>query len=91
LPLNFNLKLSLFQFLLSRALIGQIFLVLLEYCSFSLLQYQYQGFSIVLQYKTARLVQPWSQLARWGHSGVLFSKRTTRPPYHMDFLTTLKY
>ena len=23
------------------------------------LQYQYQGFSIVLQYKTARLVHPW--------------------------------
>ena len=43
-----------------RTLIRQIFLVLLEYCSFSnsVLQYQYQGFSIVLQYKTARLVQP---------------------------------
>ena len=38
-------------------------LVLLEYCSFSkvVLQYQYQGFSIVLQYKTARLVHPWRE------------------------------
>ena len=37
-----------------------IFLVLLEYCLFPkvVLQYQYQGFSIVLQYKTARLVHP---------------------------------
>ena len=44
-----------------RALIRQMSLVLLEYCSFSkvVLQYQYQGFSIVLQYKTARLVHPW--------------------------------
>jgi hypothetical protein len=69
--LNFNFKLSSFQFILSlylkcckssaRALITQIVLVLLEYCSFSkvALQYQYQGFSIVLQYKTARLVHPW--------------------------------
>jgi hypothetical protein len=42
-------------------LIRQICLVLLEYCSFSkvVLQYQYQNFSIVLQYKTARLVHPW--------------------------------
>jgi hypothetical protein len=43
-----------------RALVRQIFLVLLEYCLFSkvVLQYQYQSFSIVLQYKTARLVHP---------------------------------
>ena len=41
-------------------LIRQTFLVLLEYCYFSklVLQYQYQGFSIVLQYKTARLFHP---------------------------------
>jgi hypothetical protein len=34
------------------------FLVLLKYCSIStvVLEYQYQGFSIVLQYKTARRV-----------------------------------
>jgi hypothetical protein len=47
----------------ARALTRQTFLVLPEYCSFSkvVLQYQYQGSSIVLQYKTARLVHPW----RW--------------------------
>ena len=45
------------------ALLRQYLLELLKYCSFStvVLQYQYQGFSIVLQYKTARLVHPWSQ------------------------------
>ena len=45
----------------ARTLIRQIFPVLFEYCSFSkvVLQYQYQGSSIVLQYKTARLVHPW--------------------------------
>ena len=45
----------------ARALTRQTFLVLPEYCSFSkvVLQYQYQGSSIVLQYKTARLVHPW--------------------------------
>ena len=39
----------------------QICLVLLQYCSFStlVLQYQYQSFSIVLQYKTAIIVHPW--------------------------------
>ena len=44
----------------AHTLIRQNFLVLPEYCSFSkvVLQYQYQGFSIVLQYKTARLVHP---------------------------------
>jgi hypothetical protein len=42
-------------------LIRQVCLVLLEYCLFAkvVFQYQYQGFSIVLQYKTARLVHPW--------------------------------
>jgi hypothetical protein len=45
----------------ARTLIRQHFLVLLEYCSLSkaVLQYQYQGSSIVLQYKTGRLVHPW--------------------------------
>ena len=44
----------------AHTLIRQNFLVLPEYCSFSkvVLQYQYQGCSIVLQYKTARLVHP---------------------------------
>jgi hypothetical protein len=44
----------------ANALRCTICLVLLQYCSFStqVLQYQYQSFSILLQYKTARLVHP---------------------------------
>ena len=42
-------------------LLWQFILVLPEYCTFSkvVIQYQYKGFSIVLQYKTARLGHPW--------------------------------
>ena len=62
---NFNLKLSLFEFFWSLFLkcphekctrFDQTnFLGMLEYCLFSnvVLQYQYQGLSIILQYKTA--------------------------------------
>jgi hypothetical protein len=46
----------------AHALTRQTCLVLPEYCLYSkvVLQYQYQGSSIVLQYKTARLVHPCS-------------------------------
>jgi hypothetical protein len=45
----------------ARAFTRKTFPVLPENCSFSkvVLQYQYQRYSIVLQYKTARLVHPW--------------------------------
>ena len=57
----------------AHALTRQTCLVLPEYCLFSkvVLQYQYQGSSIVLQYKTERLVHPWSVCAcqGWGQRG----------------------
>ena len=45
----------------SCAFLRHNFVVLFKYWSFStvVLQYQYQGFGIVFQYKTARLVHPW--------------------------------
>ena len=58
------------------ALLRQMFLVLLEYCSFFkvVLQYQYQSFSIVLKYKTARLVHPCHQHPPF-YRGVFVPKR----------------
>jgi hypothetical protein len=78
----------------ANALIRQIFLVLLEYCSFSkvVLQYQYQGFSIVLQYKTARLVHPWpAPLLLYGLCGPFRKMGTSSmaPNFNSGFLSSL--
>ena len=54
------------------------FRALLKYCSLStvVLQYQYQGFGIVLQYKTARLVHPCNRVKGLNVGFIIFKSIT---------------
>ena len=56
---HFSIKVPLSHYLTCFMSIARK--ILCWYCRFltAVLQYQYQSFSIVLQYKTARLVHPW--------------------------------
>jgi hypothetical protein len=68
------------KYALFRPVLSLQFLVLFQYCSFFtvVLQYQYQNFGIVLQYKTARLVHPCSATPNLNISWSLAQSALTR-------------